>query len=156
MTRTRGSSGCREGVSSSVTGRPSFAGVIGGKKKGPGTPSLGSRPAISEVKPQRDLLGDCLLERLARLEGRHLAGRDLDHGAGGGVDSLAGGPVADLEGAEADQRHLFAFDQGLFDRAQDRLNALACSPFGQARLDRKSTRLNSSHVKISYAVFCLK
>src|SRR5690606_42114723 len=30
---------------------------------------------------------------------------------------------------------------------------------GQARLevvDRKSTRLNSSHVKISYAVFCLK
>src|SRR5690606_16488626 len=26
----------------------------------------------------------------------------------------------------------------------------------QYRLDRKSTRLNSSHVKISYAVFCLK
>src|SRR5690606_41527301 len=27
---------------------------------------------------------------------------------------------------------------------------------GRAGLDRKSTRLNSSHVKISYAVFCLK
>src|SRR5690606_9344498 len=26
----------------------------------------------------------------------------------------------------------------------------------QLRMDRKSTRLNSSHVKISYAVFCLK
>src|SRR5690606_41589206 len=26
----------------------------------------------------------------------------------------------------------------------------------EARRDRKSTRLNSSHVKISYAVFCLK
>src|SRR5207249_11032430 len=26
----------------------------------------------------------------------------------------------------------------------------------QGRLDRKSTRLNSSHVSISYAVFCLK
>src|SRR5215475_1158267 len=26
----------------------------------------------------------------------------------------------------------------------------------QRRQDRKSTRLNSSHVKISYAVFCLK
>src|SRR5690606_4157471 len=26
----------------------------------------------------------------------------------------------------------------------------------QEQLDRKSTRLNSSHVKISYAVFCLK
>src|SRR5690606_41341841 len=27
---------------------------------------------------------------------------------------------------------------------------------GVERVDRKSTRLNSSHVKISYAVFCLK
>src|SRR5690349_23865618 len=27
---------------------------------------------------------------------------------------------------------------------------------GISRLDRKSTRLNSSHVEISYAVFCLK
>src|SRR5690606_36432852 len=26
----------------------------------------------------------------------------------------------------------------------------------QIKIDRKSTRLNSSHVKISYAVFCLK
>src|SRR3989442_11018407 len=26
----------------------------------------------------------------------------------------------------------------------------------QSRIDRKSTRLNSSHVRISYAVFCLK
>src|SRR5690349_22304372 len=28
--------------------------------------------------------------------------------------------------------------------------------WGRRRLDRKSTRLNSSHVEISYAVFCLK
>src|SRR3989442_11966805 len=27
---------------------------------------------------------------------------------------------------------------------------------GLCQLDRKSTRLNSSHVRISYAVFCLK
>src|SRR5690606_39639458 len=27
---------------------------------------------------------------------------------------------------------------------------------GENPIDRKSTRLNSSHVKISYAVFCLK
>src|SRR5690606_41500130 len=33
----------------------------------------------------------------------------------------------------------------------DRLNFLM-----NVGLDRKSTRLNSSHVKISYAVFCLK
>src|SRR5690606_39730449 len=32
--------------------------------------------------------------------------------------------------------------------------ASACS--GTIPRDRKSTRLNSSHVKISYAVFCLK
>src|SRR5207302_2264757 len=34
-----------------------------------------------------------------------------------------------------------------------------CTRFGDPfapKLDRKSTRLNSSHVKISYAVFCLK
>src|SRR5690606_41080250 len=30
------------------------------------------------------------------------------------------------------------------------------APGDPARIDRKSTRLNSSHVKISYAVFCLK
>src|SRR5690606_41143786 len=35
---------------------------------------------------------------------------------------------------------------------------LAALQYGepQCRPDRKSTRLNSSHVKISYAVFCLK
>src|SRR5690606_42055266 len=45
-------------------------------------------------------------------------------------------------------------------------NAMAASTVAQllrirketirASIDRKSTRLNSSHVKISYAVFCLK
>src|SRR3989442_10704997 len=42
------------------------------------------------------------------------------------------------------QRHLIEPDRG---EGVDRL---------AARLDRKSTRLNSSHVRISYAVFCLK
>src|SRR5690606_41839066 len=32
----------------------------------------------------------------------------------------------------------------------------AAVPAALSRADRKSTRLNSSHVKISYAVFCLK
>src|SRR5690606_41805067 len=38
-------------------------------------------------------------------------------------------------------------------------SAVSCGTTSTApseRLDRKSTRLNSSHVKISYAVFCLK
>src|SRR3712207_7630433 len=32
----------------------------------------------------------------------------------------------------------------------------ASRPLAAARADRKSTRLNSSHANISYAVFCLK
>src|SRR3989442_11411905 len=36
------------------------------------------------------------------------------------------------------------------------LARLRCEPVGEAERDRKSTRLNSSHVRISYAVFCLK
>src|SRR3989442_11618846 len=32
----------------------------------------------------------------------------------------------------------------------------SCSGPRQRKKDRKSTRLNSSHVRISYAVFCLK
>src|SRR3989442_5767761 len=40
--------------------------------------------------------------------------------------------------------------------AEDLLNTIG-QLFGPARrADRKSTRLNSSHVRISYAVFCLK
>src|SRR5690606_40332684 len=43
---------------------------------------------------------------------------------------------------------------------QPRLEAVHASALGPgghaAGEDRKSTRLNSSHVKISYAVFCLK
>src|SRR5207249_6224046 len=34
-------------------------------------------------------------------------------------------------------------------------NAMSCAS-GTIAIDRKSTRLNSSHVSISYAVFCLK
>src|SRR5690606_41806378 len=36
------------------------------------------------------------------------------------------------------------------------LHAIAAARRGASLRDRKSTRLNSSHVKISYAVFCLK
>src|SRR5690554_7463845 len=44
----------------------------------------------------------------------------------------------------AQLRHAYVFGRGI------RVSGL--SP----RADRKSTRLNSSHVRISYAVFCLK
>src|SRR5690606_40122618 len=38
----------------------------------------------------------------------------------------------------------------------DRIHDCDFERLEMALLDRKSTRLNSSHVKISYAVFCLK
>src|SRR6266498_1439291 len=40
--------------------------------------------------------------------------------------------------------------------ARDRTIRRAVPAGGSHRRDRKSTRLNSSHVRISYAVFCLK
>src|SRR5438309_3339398 len=46
-----------------------------------------------------------------------------------------------------------------FDEARFLSEVGAPAPFGEpgySTLDRKSTRLNSSHSSISYAVFCLK
>src|SRR5437773_8791006 len=46
----------------------------------------------------------------------------------------------------------------LVDAGNDILTCMALfeTPDGTADADRKSTRLNSSHITISYAVFCLK
>src|SRR3712207_7345726 len=91
------------------------------------------------------LAGDQLGDRaaLALDEGdvaeQRLALEPLDHGRDPGVRVDIG--VVDLGGV----------------MAQDQLGALA-EPAGQRPQDpdRKSTRLNSSHANISYAVFCLK
>src|SRR3989442_9349013 len=40
--------------------------------------------------------------------------------------------------------------------ADERLAVQILQCVGNEAVDRKSTRLNSSHVRISYAVFCLK
>src|SRR5215468_373640 len=45
------------------------------------------------------------------------------------------------------------FARGLPERRGD---GDASGRFAQSAADRKSTRLNSSHITISYAVFCLK
>src|SRR5258708_27457785 len=44
----------------------------------------------------------------------------------------------------------------ILQRIQRRLDWPSSCPLLEGRLDRKSTRLNSSHQIISYAVFCLK
>src|SRR3712207_7281698 len=41
-------------------------------------------------------------------------------------------------------------------RDRERLSRLLNDPDRPVQIDRKSTRLNSSHANISYAVFCLK
>src|SRR5580698_10965284 len=63
-------------------------------------------------------------------------------------------PVRRLRAAydlTADLLTLFGIDQPALLRPEGTLN-----PKGAAGEDRKSTRLNSSHMSISYAVFCLK
>src|SRR5947209_19635759 len=48
------------------------------------------------------------------------------------------------------------FRSGLSRRGNQKEVSGATKPYGEASIDRKSTRLNSSHANISYAVFCLK
>src|SRR5690625_916775 len=55
--------------------------------------------------------------------------------------------ASNLRSAVMDHRHLFPYPGGAA-----RIISRRRGPVG----DRKSTRLNSSHVAISYAVFCLK
>src|SRR3712207_8656077 len=55
-------------------------------------------------------------------------------------------------GAEACSQRNHA-DQRLSERGRGQC---ACHALGPETRDRKSTRLNSSHANISYAVFCLK
>src|SRR5439155_12856344 len=94
------------------------------------------RPPSSTLFPYTTLFRS-LLPGLARLlRGRLL--RCMGGGAGRRRDRI----VLDPRGGRARMSH------GARARSGDGA--------GPARLDRKSTRLNSSHVAISYAVFCLK
>src|SRR5690606_39724272 len=75
---------------------------------------------------------------------------------GRGIARAAGG-----EHVEAcEQASLVRFEQRhgavhVIDDVEDRV-ALRLEPVAAEQKDRKSTRLNSSHVKTSYAVFCWK
>src|SRR3712207_8299771 len=66
------------------------------------------------------------------------------HPALGRVDALLEG--VEVESVAVDHHNLTVEDAPVRGVGLDRLN----------QLDRKSTRLNSSHANISYAVFCLK
>src|SRR5690625_5728056 len=66
---------------------------------------------------------------------------------------LPGGLESGIE--HLGELHLAAGVGGAYGRLHDRLGPHVAVHLG-VRGDRKSTRLNSSHVAISYAVFCLK
>src|SRR5690606_40272951 len=90
--------------------------------------------------------------RSSSMRGAPLRWLQFGEDAGRGVDLLADG---DARARRRRQVHVDARTEA------DETEALAACQ-GVAGLhvaqdpDRKSTRLNSSHVKISYAVFCLK
>src|SRR5204863_142389 len=78
----------------------------------------------------------------------------IEQSADGGVRHF----VSRREGGEPDPQRVFVphrLDGELRWRRQMREQGIEVDRHA-AQLDRKSTRLNSSHVEISYAVFCLK
>src|SRR5690606_41309088 len=77
-----------------------------------------------------------------------LGGPGVDRAVLARPDAGAAGGVAALQRRQRRER--------LVDGVHRADAADAGVVLGAARQDRKSTRLNSSHVKISYAVFCLK
>src|SRR2546427_6453880 len=80
----------------------------------------------------------------------------------GGTDHDLGRYAADVDAGAADSTALDQRDfRALLDGLQRRRHcSAAATDHGDLQLaftvDRKSTRLNSSHSQISYAVFCLK
>src|SRR4051794_41755912 len=59
-------------------------------------------------------------------------------------------------GSPEHRRPLRRLPRGGTRRRRARRRPSSTGPDGRRRADRKSTRLNSSHPSISYAVFCLK
>src|SRR5207249_317392 len=82
--------------------------------------------------------------------------------AGAGAAVLGRDAQAEQAGVPEQLEEVLRVLAGLVDLARPRLDFVLAQPtdsrlqLGQLVLDRKSTRLNSSHVSISYAVFCLK
>src|SRR5690606_40329501 len=118
--------------------------------------------AVAVAEAPRDL---ALVVRLDRLE-RHLARDALDdlvarhHSAPvpavGHPDVHVLDEAQDVPGSAEVPRQIH--DRVLVDAAlDDRVDLDRVKPGASGRFDadRKSTRLNSSHVKISYAVYCL-
>src|SRR5690606_37235436 len=113
------------------------------------TTSGSPRPCAVSCTTKRPSASCCGRSAGTRRAGR-TARSDLPRGGG----PVPPAPARSARGgdAEADARRVQALDQRVAHghRRRDLPRG------GRQVVDRKSTRLNSSHVKISYAVFCLK
>src|SRR5690606_12049794 len=107
--------------------------------------------ALAVLFPRRDLRDDEAIER------RHAQlGLSFVRGTDGRAVPAHAQDLLFLSARETAQHELVALTVRCM-RPIDRKRAAAiCRGKELLDLDRKSTRLNSSHVKISYAVFCLK
>src|SRR5690606_39414103 len=94
------------------------------------------------------LVKDQALARNQRVTGGGFLFGDVWNAGNAGPDGLGGG----------DHRHIEVLEHPAFlsQTVQVGGRGQRVTPGTDAAGDRKSTRLNSSHVKISYAVFCLK
>src|SRR5690606_39493207 len=112
------------------------------------------------VAPNAHTIAEVMFARHGRSSQLMLAGSNVL----GSIISLTSNLIAG--GALISLLSPFTFTQGIITIGAGVLlytlwsgfRASVLTDFAQvvAMLDRKSTRLNSSHVKISYAVFCLK
>src|SRR3712207_7764674 len=94
------------------------------------------RPPRSTLFPYTTLFRSCLDVEVAMLTRKRYAGD-------GCIGKLDGFQLVEFNYVIKAQLRQHQFELGIFQAAA-------------ARTDRKSTRLNSSHANISYAVFCLK
>src|SRR3954465_14193041 len=90
----------------------------------------------------------------AQLRGRVKLNRSVEPGAlASGYLNLVGKVMIHVDVSE--QRHVVC-DSRLAHACGDGPDTERATDVGGRAIDRKSTRLNSSHTIISYAVFCLK
>src|SRR5690606_29779551 len=109
-------------------------------------------PLILNMQPAGEFLG----ERFYRAGGVPAILWELQNAGKlhGDRITVSGRNLSDALFETPDREMIRSFDQPLKENAG--FIVLRGNLFDFAIIDRKSTRLNSSHVKISYAVFCLK
>src|SRR5690606_39584061 len=73
-----------------------------------------------------------------------------------GLNLMLDGKIVDVDASKLNRQEYYKDEEGELVLDANGNKIPMPYPSGEYVLDRKSTRLNSSHVKISYAVFCLK